>query len=141
MSLVTCASPRRLATLAGLMVALAVIGTPAFAQGGGGGGGGGAGGGGARMQEALFKGITLSSAQQTKIDSIRAAYRASAGDASGGSEMSPDDRQKRRQAMRQQVTDMRAVLTPDQQPQYDQNVAAIRTQTRTRGGGRDSTPQ
>jgi Spy/CpxP family protein refolding chaperone len=134
--LVRC-RPRRAATAALAVVALAVSGETAFAQGGGGGGGGG---GGARMQAALFKGITLTDAERAKVDSIRAAYQANAGGATSGQDMSPDDRQKRRLAMRQQMMDYRTVLTPDQQTQFDQNVAAMRSRGGGAGGGaRDTT--
>jgi Spy/CpxP family protein refolding chaperone len=109
------------------MVLVATTGQSALAQGGQGGGGGGA----ARMQAALFEGLTLTDAQRAKVDSIESAYRASAGGAGA-------DRQAMRQSRQQEAADLRAVLTPDQQPQFDKNLASIRSRTRARGGMRDS---
>ena len=60
---------RTLAALLATIAALATTALPAAAQGGPRGGGGGGGGGG-RMEAALFNGITLSGAEQSKIDSI-----------------------------------------------------------------------
>lgn len=131
----------RLMTLtATTMVVLAISALPAAAQGGGGGGmgGGGMGGGGdrgARMQAALFQGITLNDTQQKQIDSISAAYKASRSGATMGPGMSSDDRQKMRASMQQETADFRTVLTPDQQSVFDQNLANMRSQMRPRGGG------
>jgi hypothetical protein len=86
------------------------------------------------MQAALFNGITLSGAQQTKVDSIEGAYRASRGDMTPGPGMSEGDRQKMRESRQHEVADLRTVLTPDQQSAFDQNVANMR-QMRSRGGG------
>jgi Spy/CpxP family protein refolding chaperone len=105
-------------------VVFATTGQLAYAQGGG------AGDGAARMQAALFNGITLSSAQQTKVDSIEGAYRSSA----GGADV---DRQQARASRQREAADLRSVLTPDQQTQFDKNLDAIRSRMRARGGMRD----
>ncbi|HWZ58871.1 MAG TPA: Spy/CpxP family protein refolding chaperone [Gemmatimonadaceae bacterium] len=112
--------PHRIALTAAVLLALSLSSHTAFAQGGGGmGGGGGAGGG--RMQ-ALLQGISLTDAQQAKVDSIRASYQAS---------MSSGDRQQMRESMRKQAADIRSILTPDQQTQFDQNLAAMRSRSRS----------
>jgi Spy/CpxP family protein refolding chaperone len=122
------------AAVAAAVVALAISAHPAVAQGGGGGDGG------QRLQTALFQGITLSDAQKTKVDSIAGAYRASMSGVTPGPDMSAADRQKMRDSRQHEMADLRSVLTPDQQPTFDQNVSQIRSRMRTRGGGmRDST--
>jgi Spy/CpxP family protein refolding chaperone len=86
-----------------------------------------------RMEAMLFNGITLSSAQQSQIDSIRARHRA---DAQGlDPRNNPDDRQKMMQSMQAQMTEIRAVLTPDQQVVFDQNMQQMRDRRGQRGGG------
>jgi Spy/CpxP family protein refolding chaperone len=135
--------PSLTTTTAAIMVALAMSALPAAAQGGGGGMGGG-GDRGARMHAALFQGITLNDTQQKKVDSIEASYKASRSGMTMGPGMSADDRQKMRDSMRQEAADYRTVLTPDQQSQFDQNLANMRSQMRNRGGaggGGGTTPQ
>jgi Spy/CpxP family protein refolding chaperone len=87
------------------------------------------------MLAGLFQGITLTAPQQTKVDSIESAYRASRGDVTPGPGMSQADRQKMRESMRSEVTDLRTVLTSDQQSQFDQNVTTMRSQMKRPGGG------
>lgn len=128
---------RSVAAAAALTTALICTAAPAaLAQNGGGGGGGG----GEQRMNALFQGITLSSAEQTKVDSIKAAYRAKRGDMKMGPDMSDADRQAARDMMRQSVADYRSVLTPDHQQQFDANVANMRSQMRNRGGGGGGSP-
>jgi Spy/CpxP family protein refolding chaperone len=108
---------------AAVLLALTLSSHSAFAQGGGAGGmGGGGGAGGGRMQANLLQGITLTDAQQAKVDSIRASYQAT---------MSSGDRQQMRESMRKQAADIRSILTPDQQTQFDQNLAAMRSRSRS----------
>jgi len=86
-----------------------------------------------RMEAMLFNGITLSAAQQSQIDSIRARHRA---DTQGlDPRNNPDDRQKMMQSMQSQMTEIRAVLTPDQQVVFDQNMQQMRDRRGQRGGG------
>ncbi len=102
---------------------LALIGSRAFAQtpprapGGGGGRGG-------RM-EMLFKGITLTPAQQAKVDSIRTRYRAQMPAFTPGTPPDSATRQKMREHFRQMADELRAVLTADQQKVWDKNVAEM----------------
>ncbi len=104
---------------------LALIGSVALAQtpprrpGGGGGGGGG------RRMEMLFKGITLTPAQQTTVDSIRARYRAQMPAFTPGTPPDSATRQKMREHFRQMADELRAVLTADQQKVWDKNVAEM----------------
>ena len=84
-----------------------------------------------RMQ-AMFEGITLSASQQASIDSIRADFRSRM-----GARSDRGDRSQMRQAMDQQRTAIRNVLTPDQQRIFDANVEKMR-QERGRGRGRRS---
>ena len=89
--------------------------------------------GGERMQAMLFNGITLTAAQQSQVDSIRARHRA---DAQGlDPRNNPDDRQKMMQSMQAQMSEIRAVLTADQQVVFDQNVQQMRDRRGQRGGG------
>ena len=85
-----------------------------------------------RMEAMLFNGITLSADQQTRIDSIRARYRANAQNLDPRN--NPDDRQKMIQSMQAQMADIRAVLTTDQQAVFDQNVQQMRDRRGQRGG-------
>lgn len=94
-------------------------------------GGRGMRGDGQRMEQMLFNGITLSSAQQAQIDSIRARHR---GDMQGlDPRNNADDRQKMMQARQAQMSEIRAVLTSDQQAIFDQNVQQMR-ERRAQGG-------
>lgn len=112
-------------------------GQPAPSRAPGGAGGPGGGGFGARADEMLFKDITLSTDQRTRIDSIRASYRAQMEQLrqSGG------DRSQMRPLMEKQQADIRAVLTPDQQTVYDKNVADMRARMQQGGGRRGAPPQ
>jgi len=93
--------------------------------------------GGDRSQ-ALLNGITLTADQQTQVTAIRERHR---------SEMqalnpreNPDDRAKMQQNMQTQLAEIRAVLTPDQQTQFDKNVADMRQRMQQRGGGPGGPP-
>jgi Spy/CpxP family protein refolding chaperone len=88
--------------------------------------------GGDRMQ-ALFTGITLSADQQSQIQAIRARHQA---DTQGlDPRNNPDDRAKMMQNMQTQIGEVRAILTPDQQTVFDQNVAEMRNRAQQRRGG------
>jgi Spy/CpxP family protein refolding chaperone len=102
--------------------------------GGRGGRRGGMGGEGRqRMDAMLFNGITLTADQQAQVDSIRARHRA---DAQGlDPRNNPDDRQKMMQSMQTQMSEIRAVLTADQQAVFDQNVQQMRARRGQRDGG------
>lgn len=96
-------------------------------------GGGRMGRGGRGMAALLFKDITLTDAQQTKIDSITAAYREKMPRMARGQTPDPDAMAKRRQMTQEQYADFRKVLTEDQQKQFDENVKNL-PQGRGRGG-------
>jgi Spy/CpxP family protein refolding chaperone len=79
-----------------------------------------------------LNGITLTADQQTQVTAIRERHR---------SEMqalnpreNPDDRAKMMQNMQAQMAEIRAVLTADQQTQFDKNVAEMRDRMQQRGG-------
>ena len=87
-----------------------------------------------RMMEMLFKDITLTEAQRTKVDSIAAAYRSQMPAFTPGTPPSDADRAKRRELMQKQQTDLRALLTPDQQKVFDANLEQMRAMMRQRMG-------
>lgn len=79
-----------------------------------------------RQNELLFKGITLSEAQRVKIDSLQAANReAMMALMQGGGLQDPAAREKAVAMREQHHKDIRAVLTPDQQAQFDKNLAEM----------------
>ena len=79
-----------------------------------------------------MQGITLTPAQQTQVDSIRAHYRAQMPQMTPGTPPSDADRQKMMGLMQASTKAVRGVLTPDQQAIYDKNLAAMQQQM---GGG------
>ena len=85
-----------------------------------------------RRMEILFKDITLTPAQQTKIDSIQSHYREQMPSFTPGSPPDSATRERVRAIFRHEVDDFRAVLTPDQQATFDRNIEAMRAR---RGGG------
>ncbi|MEK0431068.1 MAG: hypothetical protein RL139_872 [Gemmatimonadota bacterium] len=101
-------------------------GPPPGGMGGGRGGMGGQGGMMGRQNEMLFKDITLTAAQQAKVDSIQAKGREEmmAMMQSGGQDRSAL-REVMMQARAKQMTDIRAVLTADQQTTFDKNLAEM----------------
>ncbi|MGH9422870.1 MAG: Spy/CpxP family protein refolding chaperone [Thermoanaerobaculia bacterium] len=88
-------------------------------------------GGGRGMQAMLFEGITLSDAQQTKIEEIRAKYRpqmAALRPADGAQAGPPDKatRDKMEDIQENQTKEIRAILSDDQQKIFDVNVTAMK---------------
>jgi Spy/CpxP family protein refolding chaperone len=80
----------------------------------------------------LLQGITLTTDQQTQVQAIRERHRA---EMQGlNPRENPDDRAKMMQNMQTQMAEIRAVLTPDQQTQFDKNVAEMRQRMQQRGG-------
>ncbi|MDH5233612.1 MAG: Spy/CpxP family protein refolding chaperone [Gemmatimonadota bacterium] len=113
--------------------ALVFVASTAAAQGGGGGGQGGMGqGGAARMNEMLFKGITLTDAQKAKVDSIQAHAREQM---MSMDRSDPAVREKMTEMRAKQNKDIREVLTADQQAIFDKNLAEM-----PQGGGRRPPP-
>jgi Spy/CpxP family protein refolding chaperone len=85
----------------------------------------------------FFKGITLTDAQKTRIDSIHKAYRTrmdSLRTSNSG------DRDAFRTLMESQNKDVRGVLTADQQKVYDENVKTMQEQMRNRMHNRPAPP-
>jgi Spy/CpxP family protein refolding chaperone len=85
-----------------------------------------------RRMEILFKDITLTPAQQSKIDSIQSHYREQMPSLTPGSPPDSATRERVRALFRHELDDFRAVLAADQQPTFDRNVEAMRE--RRRGG-------
>lgn len=115
-----------LALCASATIASAQGTPPAGPPPGGQGGPGGPGARGGRGMAMLMEGITLTDAQQAKLDSITAKYRAERqkmmpNGMQGGP---PDDsmRQKMMEMMEKQNAEIRAILTADQQKLFDANV-------------------
>jgi Spy/CpxP family protein refolding chaperone len=141
-----CARRRRggalLVSCLAMLLATAAAAPSAFAQGTPGsagadsGRGGGRGGNpGARMMEVLFSGITMTDVQKKTADSIHAAYQWQISKVTGTTPWIT-----RRDLRQKEMADLRAVLTPAQQPAFDKNLDAIRSRMMDRGGRRgDST--
>jgi Spy/CpxP family protein refolding chaperone len=106
------------------------IATGAFAQGGGGGGNGGGQGRGMQM---LMNGITLTDSEQSQIKAIQDKYapemqqfRQKMRDArQNGTPMDSASMQQMRDTSKKEHDEIRAVLTPDQQAKFDDNVKAM----------------
>jgi Spy/CpxP family protein refolding chaperone len=107
-------------------VVLACAAAAAPAQSPSSGGGPGRSGFGERRMQALLKGITLTAAQQAKIDSVRARYSAQLPAFTPGTPLDSTTRAKMREVFRRQDDEIRGVLTADQQKTWDQNVAEMR---------------
>ena len=107
--------------------------------------GGGGGGGGMMMEQMLLKGITLSQAQQAKIDSLRQSERAAMqgqrgqggdfaairearekGDTATAQKLMAEQRAKMEKQRDAHLAALRALLTADQQKQFDANVAEMK---------------
>lgn len=73
----------------------------------------------------LFKGITLSPAQSATIDSIRERYLVQYQVFTPGVRPNAATRQLVRELVRRELAEARAVLTPEQQPVWDLNVADV----------------
>jgi Spy/CpxP family protein refolding chaperone len=125
-----------------MLVVTAAAAPAAFAQGTPGGagpdsgrGGGRGGNSGARMMEVLFNGITMTDAQKKAADSVHAAYQWQISKVTGTTPWIT-----RRDLRQKEMADLRAVLTPAQQPAFDKNLDAIRSRMMERGRRRgDST--
>jgi Spy/CpxP family protein refolding chaperone len=120
----------------------------------------GPGRGGMMMEQMLMKGITLSEAQQAKIDSLRTAERAGAqgergqgrgdfaairearekGDTATANKLMAEARTKMEAQRDAHLAAVRALLTPEQQKQFDANVAEMKQHQGERGRGRGMRP-
>ena len=125
--------------VAGLAVSLLLIATAAAtAQSPSGGGMGGGGGGFAqRRMQRLLQGITLTPDQQSHVDSITARYQAQMPSFTPGTPPDSATRAKMRALLGNQDEEIRALLTPDQQKVWDQNVTEMRNRMMQRAPGND----
>lgn len=113
-------------------------GPPPGGMGGGRGGMGGMMGGQGgmmgRQNEMLFKGITLTAAQQAKVDSIQAKGREEMmAMMQGGGQDRAALREVMMQTRAKQMADIRGVLTAEQKTAFDKNLAEM---PQGPGGGR-----
>jgi Spy/CpxP family protein refolding chaperone len=119
-------------------IALALSAAAAVAQSappqGPGGPGQGPGGFAQRRMQMLMQGITLTSAQQARVDSITTRMQAQMPAFTPGTPPSPEDRQRRRSMMMQQDSMIRTVLTPEQQQVFDHNAEQARQNAPQRPG-------
>lgn len=83
-----------------------------------------------RRMEILFKDITLTPEQQSKIDSIQSHYRDQMPSFTPNSPPDSATRERVRALFRHELDDFRAVLTADQQSTFDRNVEAMRQRRR-----------
>ena len=91
--------------------------------------------GGERRMQMMFKDITLTAAQKTKVDSILAHYRAEMGPMSQGSRPDSAAMAHRRSLMQKQTADIRALLSREQQPVFDRNLEGMKNERQRRQGG------
>jgi len=99
-----------------------------------GGPGGGPAAFAARRMQALLQGITVTPAQQARMDSIVAAFSAQMPAFTPGQMPDSASRARRRELTARQDSTVRAVLTPEQQQVWDRNAANM-PQRRPGGGG------
>jgi Spy/CpxP family protein refolding chaperone len=104
---------------------------------------------GAQMREVtagpLFRGITLSDAQKAQLRTVGEKYatlrqemrKDGRGVKGAGERQRPDSATRARmgELVQRQQTDLRAVLTAEQQKTFDQNVAQLRDRVGQRGNG------
>ena len=114
------------------LVFLAVTLATAQTQGAGPGGGGGFA---QRRMQRLLQGITLTAEQQAKVDSITAKYRPQMPAFTPGTPPDSATRAKLRALYGNQDEEIRALLTPDQQKVWDQNVTELRNRMQQRAPG------
>ena len=92
---------------------------------------------GGSRSDRMFEGLNLTKDQQAQIKLIRDRYKPQADSLrTGGATRDSTSRAAMRSLMTQQIADIRAVLTPDQQKQFDDNMAKIRDR-HAKHGGRD----
>jgi len=110
------------------------IATGAFAQGGGGEGGGGGGQGrGGRMMATLMNGITLTDSEKTQVQAIEDKYAPLMEQflqkmrvaRQNGTPMDSASMQAMRDTNKKERDEIRAVLAPDQQSKFDDNIKSM----------------
>lgn len=110
----------------------------------------GRGGDGSRMRhrggrngDAMLDGLNLTTDQQSQVTLIRDRYRLKADSLRmGGAPRDSTSRAEFRQVMTQEMSEIRAVLTPDQQEHFDDKMAKMKERREQHGGrnGRDGPP-
>ena len=92
---------------------------------------------GGRGMAAMLEGITLTEAQQVKVDAIREKYKTKRQhlmpNGMGGGPPDESMRTKMREMMDKQNVELRAVLSADQQKVFDANVEKRKQMMKTRG--------
>ncbi len=83
-----------------------------------------------QRMERLLQGITLTTEQRARFDSIEAGFRARMPAMTPGQAPDPAQMQQRRELMASQDSALRAVLTPEQQTVWDRNVEQARNMMR-----------
>jgi Spy/CpxP family protein refolding chaperone len=83
-----------------------------------------------RRMQMMFKDITLSPVQKAKVDSVVAHFRTQMGPMTPGTRPDSATMATRRSLMQKQHTEIRALLTPEQQPLFDRNVEEMRNSMR-----------
>ena len=96
---------------------------------------GGGGGFAERRMQRLLQGITLTADQKTKVDSITTKYRSQMPPFTPGTPPDSATRAKMRALFGNQDEEIRALLTPDQQKVWDQNVTEMRNRMQQRAPG------
>jgi Spy/CpxP family protein refolding chaperone len=81
---------------------------------------------GAQRMQIMMQGITLTPAQQTQVDSIMARYQAQMPAMTPGQRPDSAQMAQRREMTQHRDTDIRAVLTSDQQKIWDNNLSQMR---------------
>jgi Spy/CpxP family protein refolding chaperone len=116
----------RLHSVVACTAALVFAVSTAFAQTPPAGRGPGGQGPSERRMAMLLKDITLTPAQQARIDSIGVRYQGQMPAFTPGTPPDSATREKMRDLFRRHNEEIRAVLTPDQQKVWDRNLAEMR---------------
>ncbi len=155
---------KKIAFIAALAVAASAGTVVAQNPGGRGPGGRGGPGGGMMMDRALLKGITLTDEQKAKVEALnkserekmqaqrgggRAEFEAlraarEKGDTATMNKLMAEQRSVMEARRDEQISALRAILTPDQQATFDANLAEMKKMQAERGmgmgGGRRGRP-
>lgn len=84
------------------------------------------------MSAMLFKDITLTPAQQARVDSVEAKYRDQMQALRNGGGDQTEMRQKRGELMQKQRDELKSLLTDDQKKVFDKNAEDMRQQMQNR---------
>ncbi len=86
-----------------------------------------------RRIQTMFKDVTLTPAQKTRVDSIMAHYKTEMGPNTPGTQPDSATMARRRTLMQKRTVDLRTILTKEQLPAFDKNVEEMRNQRRPPG--------